>query len=124
MALTQELTELVGRLGKCAECARSDATRDLERSVYGCDYGGTSGTTRDQAERIARLLELRPAVKLLEVGAGTGWPGLYLAQLTGCDVIMVDLPLASLRVACERAVADGMAHRCDAVVGDGAALPF
>src|SRR5256885_2080884 len=124
MALTQELNELVCRLGKCNECARSDATRDLERSVYGCDYGGTSGTTRLEAERISRLLELGPATKLLEVGAGTGWPGLYLAQLTGCDVVMVDLPLASLRIACERAVADGLAERCDAVAADGAALPF
>jgi protein-L-isoaspartate O-methyltransferase len=86
MALTRELNELTCRLGKCAELARSDPMRDLERSVYGCDYGNTSGTTRFQAEQISRLLELRPAMKLLEVGAGSGWPGLYLAQITGCDV--------------------------------------
>jgi len=98
--------------------------RDLERSVYGCDYGGTSGTTRLEAERIARLLELRPRAKLLDLGAGSGWPGLYLAQLTGCDVVLVDLPLAALRIARERATADGLARRCQAVVADGAALPF
>ena len=98
--------------------------RDLERSVYGCDYGGTSGTTRVEAELIAQLLELRPGAKLLDVGAGSGWPGLYLAQLTGCDVVMVDLPLAAIRIARERAAADGLAQRCQAVVADGAALPF
>jgi ubiquinone/menaquinone biosynthesis C-methylase UbiE len=98
--------------------------RDLERSVYGCDYGSTSGTTRLEAERIAQLLELRPAAKLLDVGAGSGWPGLYLAQLTGCDVVMVDLPLAALRIARKRAAADGLTQRCEAVAADGAALPF
>ena len=124
MALTRELNELVCRLGKCAELARSAAMRDLERSVYGCDYGGTGGTTRLEAERIAQLLELLPGTKLLDLGAGSGWPGLYLAQLTGCDVVMVDLPLAALRIARERAAADGLAKRCDAVAADGAALPF
>jgi len=98
--------------------------RDLERSVYGCDYGSTSGTTRMEAERIAQLLELRPAARLLDVGAGSGWPGLYLAQLTGCDVVLVDLPLAALRIAVERAAADRLAERCRTVVADGALLPF
>lgn len=98
--------------------------RDLERSVYGCDYGSTSGTTRLEAERIAELLELRPGARLLDLGAGSGWPGLYLAQLTGCDVVLVDLPLAALRIALERAVADSLAQRCETVVADGACLPF
>ena len=124
MALTRELNELACRLGKYAELARSDAMRDLERSVCGCDYGSNGGTTRLEAERIAQLLELRPAAKLLDVGAGSGWPGLYLAQLTGCDVVLVDLPLAALRIARERAAADGLAQRCEVVVADGAALPF
>ena len=124
MALTQELNELACRYGKYAEFARSVAMRDLERSVCGCDYGSTSWTTRQDAERIAQLLELRPDAKLLDVGAGSGWPGLYLAQLTGCDVVVVDLPLAALRIALERATADRLSQRCAVVAADGAALPF
>ena len=93
MALTRELNELVCRYDKYAELHGSAAMRDLERSVCGCAYGSTSWTTRWEAERIAQLLELRPAAKLLDVGAGTGWPGLYLAELTGCDVVVVDAPL-------------------------------
>ena len=50
--------------------------------------------------------------------------GLYLAQLTGCDVVVVDLPLAALRIALERAMADSLSQRCEVVVADGAALPF
>jgi len=124
MALTRELSEMACRLGKCAVLARSDAMMDLERSVCGCDYGSTGGTTRVEAEGIARLLDLRPGVKLLDLGAGSGWPGLYLAQLTGCYVVLVDLPVPALRIARERAVADGLAQRAAAVAADGAALPF
>lgn len=124
MALTPELSELACRHGKCAELARAGVVRELERSVYGSDYGSTSGTTRAQAQQIAMLLELRPGTQLLDLGAGTGWPALYLAQLTGCDTVLVDLPLASLRVARERATADGLGSRCATIVADGIALPF
>jgi SAM-dependent methyltransferase len=122
--MSQDRNELVCRFAKAAECASSAAMRDLERSVCGCAYGSTSWTTRREAERIALLLELRPDVKLLDVGAGSGWPGLYLAQLSGCDVVLVDLPLAALRIALERATADGVSERCDVVAADGVALPF
>jgi len=124
MAVTRELDELAGCHGKSAELARAAVVRDLERSVYGCDYGGNGGATRAEAERISALLELRPGVRLLEVGSGSGWPALYLAQISGCDLVMVDIPLASLRIAHERAAADGLARRCETIAADGAALPF
>lgn len=124
MALTPELKEMACCLAKSAEFARSGAMRDLERSLCGCDYGSTGNTTRHEAERIAELLDLRPGVKLLDVGAGSGWPGLYLAQLTGCDAVVVDIPLAALRIALERATADGQSERCGVVAADAAALPF
>jgi len=41
--------------------------QELERSVLGCDYGGTSWTTRLEADRIARVLELDPKMRLLDV---------------------------------------------------------
>jgi O-methyltransferase StaMB len=124
MALTRELNELAGRFAKCADVGRSIPMRDLERSLCGCDYGSTGNTTRREAEQIAGLLDLGPGARLLDVGAGSGWPGLYLAQLTGCDVVVVDIPLAALRIALERATADGQSERCRVVAADGAALPF
>jgi ubiquinone/menaquinone biosynthesis C-methylase UbiE len=96
----------------------------LERHVLGCDYGGTSATTRSEADRIASRLALRPGIHLLEVGAGSGWPGLYLAKSSGCEVTLADVPLAGLRAAMERASADGLARRSAAVAADGAKLPF
>src|SRR6266481_828521 len=124
MALTRELKELVCRNDKYAELHRSPAMRDLERSVCGCAYGSTSWTTRREAELIAQLLELRPAAKLLDVGAGSGWPGLYLSELTGCDVVLADVPLSGLRIAIERAARDGLGERCMGIVANGARLPL
>lgn len=74
-----------------------------------------------------RSLELdfeRSASYCVDVGAGLGWPGIYLAQVMGCNVILVDLPLVGLQAALERAAADGLRQRCRAVLADGALLPL
>jgi ubiquinone/menaquinone biosynthesis C-methylase UbiE len=103
---------------------QSPVLRAVERKACGCDYGGTSWTTRDEADRICGLLGLRSGQKLLEVGAGSGWPGLYLAGQMKCDVVFVDLPIEGLHIGAQRAVDDGLAERCRFAVADGAALPF
>ena len=70
------------------------------------------------------LLGLQPGVRLLDVGAGAGWPGLYLAKQSGCDAVLVDLPLTGVRIAAERTAKDGMSDRCRFAVADGAQMPF
>ena len=97
---------------------------EIEREILGCDYGGTSWTDREEAERFADLLQLGPGVRALELGAGSGWPGLYLAGLTGCGATLSDLPRDGLRIAAARAAAEGLAESCHAVIADGASLPF
>jgi phosphoethanolamine N-methyltransferase len=104
--------------------ARAPVMLSIERSVCGCGYGGNSWTTRPEAEEIAAILGLRPGLRLLDVGAGSGWPGLYMAETSGCDVVLVDLPLAGLRIAAERAEADRLPGGCWAAVADAAELPF
>ena len=89
-----------------------------------CDYGGTSWTTRAQAQDMGRLLRLGPGARLLDVGAGSGWPGLYLARTTGCDVALVDVPFEGLRIAGKRAGVERLAGACWIALADGAALPF
>ena len=124
MALT--LQELAKRDDFDASYRRGQlpAAQAVERAVCGCDYGGTSWATRDEAGQIAAALELAPGVRLLEVGAGSGWPALYLAGESGCDVTLIDLPLSGLRIAAGRAVVDGLPGACLAVVADGSHLPF
>lgn len=106
------------------EIGRAPALRELERCVLGCDYGGTSWTTRQEAERAAKSLGLGAGMRLLDVGAGSGWPGLFLARASGCEVVLLDVPLVGLRLARDRALADGLAQRCHVVGGSGSALPF
>jgi len=106
------------------ERSQLPAIRELERNVLGCDYGGTSWTTRAQADHIAESLQLRPGMHLLEVGAGSGWPGLLLGSMTGCNVTLLDIPLNALYQAVERAAEDRISEQIRAIAGSGTALPF
>ncbi len=115
---------LIERFTQDYRLGQAGIMRAIERRVCGCDYGGTSWTTRDEARRLGELLGLEPGRRLLEVGAGSGWPGLYLAGTTGCDTVLMDMPIEGLRIAAARAAADGLAETCRAAVADGAALPF
>ncbi|MBT8073172.1 MAG: class I SAM-dependent methyltransferase [Xanthomonadales bacterium] len=100
------------------------AMRAVERDVLGCDFGGTSWTTKAQADRVQQSLGLAAGTRLLELGAGTGWPGIYLAGLAGCDVTMLDLPVNSLIRAQRRASEENVSNRCRSVAASAAALPF
>ncbi len=115
---------LVERFTNEYRLGRAGIMREIERRVCGCDYGGTSWTTRDEARRLGELLGLEPGRRLLEVGAGSGWPSLYLAGATGCDTVLMDMPIEGLRIAAARAAADGLAETCRVAVADGSALPF
>jgi len=106
------------------EFSNLPAMRDIERTVLGCDYGGTSWTTRAQARQIVDMLGLQPGLRVLEIGAGSGWPGLFLADNSGCDVTLLDLPVSALAKAKARADLDGIGDRVSTFAGSGAALPF
>ncbi len=115
---------LIERFDRSYQRGQSDTMRAIERDVCGCDYGGTSWTTREEAEKVSELLALGPGKALLEVGAGSGWPGLYLGKISNADITLVDLPAQGIRIAMDRASADSPNGRCGAAVGDGSALPF
>lgn len=106
------------------EVSNLPAMREVERTVLGCDYGGTSWTTSTQATQIVEMLGLRQGLKLLDIGAGSGWPGLFLADTSGCDVTLLDLPVSALAKAISRARSDGIDDRVDAIAASGSALPF
>jgi cyclopropane fatty-acyl-phospholipid synthase-like methyltransferase len=98
--------------------------KKLEQSALGCDYGGTSWTTRQQVDLIVASLELNSDSRLLDIGSGSGWPGLLLAKLSQCDVMLLDIPLNALQQAAERAAEDQMSEQVRIVSGSGTALPF
>jgi SAM-dependent methyltransferase len=106
------------------EIGQSPLMLEIEQRVRGSAYGATSWTTRAQAEAAAARLGLATGRRLLELGGGSGWPALFLATVSGCEVVVTDLPLSGLRIARARAVGDGLDNRCSVLVADGAALPF
>jgi 2-polyprenyl-3-methyl-5-hydroxy-6-metoxy-1,4-benzoquinol methylase len=102
---------------------RTDVVRQIERAVIGGDWGANGYTTTQQADHLAAVLRLRPGVRLLDLGAGRGWPGLYLAVRSGCNVVLTDVPLDGLRRAMARAAEEATAQ-ASAVVSSARALPF
>jgi ubiquinone/menaquinone biosynthesis C-methylase UbiE len=102
----------------------ASVTRRVEQAALGSDYGATSYTTRSQAAELADRAQLGPGVSLLDIGAGSGWPGLYLSAITGCRVVLADRPREGLRIAQQRAREDGLADRCGFVQSSGDLLPF
>ena len=104
--------------------APTDAARVLEQIVIGGDFGANGYTTLAQADLIAERLRLRDGGRLLDVGSGQGWPGLYLAKVRRCSVVLTDLPEEGLRTARRRAAAEGIGERATAVVASARRLPF
>ena len=106
------------------EIAQTPMMCAIERRIRGSDYGATSWATREQVQKSVDRLSLAPGMRLLDVGAGAGWPALLLAKLSGCDVVLTDLPLSGLRSAEARAARDGLSDRCHVLAASGVALPF
>jgi hypothetical protein len=102
----------------------SSTTREIERRVIGGDWGANGFTTMAQADTLARELGLSAGDRLLDLGSGRGWPGLYLAATTGCQVVLTDLPVEGLRVAANRATSEGLATRTNVVAAAASGLPF
>lgn len=112
------------RFDEVYTASQSPVMLEIERDVCGCAFGATSWTTRTEADRMGELMRLQPGMRLLDVGAGAGWPALYLAQTSGCDVTLADTSEAGLRIAAQRAAAELLSGACEIAAVDGAQLPF
>lgn len=85
---------------------------DIEQSVCGCNYGGTSWTTKSEAQEMGQLMKLAPGIQYLEIGAGSGWPSLFLVKSTGCHATLTDISNEGLRIAEQRSKQDRTEDRC------------
>ena len=116
--------DIVDRFSEVYAKAQTEAELAMEREVFGANEGIRGYTTVAQADALAKRLALRPGMRLLDIGAGRGWPGLYLARTTGCQVIVSDLPLPALRDGMERAHRYRVQGRSSFVLASGTHLPF
>lgn len=103
---------------------RAVADRRVERRALGRAEGVNGYTTVDEARRLGDLLELAPGSRLLDVGAGRGWPGTYLARTCGCAAVLTDLPVDALCQGRQVAEERGVAGRVGTVCAEGGRLPF
>jgi len=115
---------LFERFSNKYKLVQNELLQQIERSNCGCDYGATSFTTLKQTKELEAMLALGAKQSLLEVGAGSGWPGLYLAKQSGCDITLTDLPVEGLRIARERGESEQLSGICTVTVASGSALPF
>jgi hypothetical protein len=121
---TREEQDTRQRFGDRYAEVRTDVVRDIERAVIGGDWGANGYTTVAQAELLAERLHLESGMRLLDLGAGRGWPGLYLAARCGCHTVLSDVPLEGLQQALARAELDNVADRVTAASSSARALPF
>lgn len=103
---------------------RPALAREMETRVIGASWGANGFTTLGQADELGRRLGLRPESRLLDVGTGRGWPGLYLAATTGCSLVGTDMPLDALTEAARRSRREQMDERVSVVAAAGGAQPF
>jgi 2-polyprenyl-3-methyl-5-hydroxy-6-metoxy-1,4-benzoquinol methylase len=96
----------------------------IEQRVIGGNWGANGFTTMAQADTLARELHLSAGDRLLDLGTGRGWPGLYLAARTGCAAVLTDLPLEGLHVAAHRAASEGLTAHTGVVAAAASGLPF
>ena len=121
---TESEIALKRRFEDVYERTKTATMQTIERQVCGCDFGGNSWTSKDQAEALIPVLGLKHSSNLIDLGAGAGWPGLYLAKKSGCSVTLVDLPEIGLQIAKQRAEEEGLADRVSIKIADAADLPF
>ena len=96
--------------------------REIEYETLGTDYGASSWSPPAQVDIMIDSLGIEPSSRYLDVGAGTGWPGLYVGAKTGCAVTLLDYPSSGLMLARSRAERDGVA--VVATSGDAAHMPL
>ena len=116
-------TEMLERF-RARRLLRDPVLDEIERAVIGGDYGADGYTTRAQADELAELTALGPGRRLLDIGTGRGWPGIYLALSTGCSVIATDIPIEGLTAGSARARDERLEGRVGFVAARAEALPF
>jgi ubiquinone/menaquinone biosynthesis C-methylase UbiE len=84
---------------------------EVRRETWGEDIGQNSWLTAEELRRFAEWLQLQQAARVLEVACGSGGPALRLAELTGCEIVGIDIHEDGIRQAKAMARSRGLEQR-------------
>ncbi len=101
-----------------------EASLIVEREAIGANVGANGSTTLEQADMLVERLQLGPRQRLLDIGSGRGWPGLYVAAKSGCSAILMDSTEEALRSALKRSDKQSLSSRVGIVLASATHLPF
>ncbi|RXG90461.1 class I SAM-dependent methyltransferase [Bradyrhizobium zhanjiangense] len=101
----------------CAAAYDSDAAKLLLGDSF--HPGGVRLTGR-----LGQLLNLTPRAHVLDVAAGTGTSGIFLAKRFGCEVVGIDFSRQNVEEANRAAQEMGLAERASFRWADAERLPF
>ena len=115
-----------GRLEDSILQALSRAGKDLANLTHGdlaaLDEFHVGG--REATQELAAQMELRPGIRLLDVGSGIGGPARYFAAEHGCNVTGVDLTEEFVLVSRSLTRRTKLDHAAEFLHGSALALPF
>ncbi|MFT3672372.1 class I SAM-dependent methyltransferase [Aestuariivirga sp.] len=99
-----------------------DLFLDVDRQ-YSCAYFETSTSTLEEAQlakkrHLAAKLDIKPGMKVLDIGSGWGGLGLYLAEICGAEVTGVTLSEEQHKLSNERAAQRGISDRVQFLLKD------
>jgi SAM-dependent methyltransferase len=116
--------QILNRFDELYSRETNSAVESVERAAIGAVVGASGYTTVPQAERLLSVLDLKRGARLLDVGAGRGWPGLYLSDRSECQAVITDVPRPGIATARSQAERLGLTGRCDFALASGRVLPF
>ena len=99
-----------------------DLFLDKDRQ-YSCAYFGQENATLEEAQlakkrHIAAKLNIKPGMRVLDIGSGWGGMGLYLAQYCGADVTGVTLSHEQHELSNQRANEQGLGNQVRFLLSD------
>lgn len=102
-------------------CCAAAYDSDIAKLLLGTSFhpGGVKLT-----ERLGQLLDLKPGTRVLDVAAGAGTSGIFLAERFGCEVVGVDFSQKNVEAANRAALEMGLAERASFRWADAERLPF
>ncbi len=96
--------------------------------LYSCAYFASEETSLEEAsiaklDRLCEMLQLKPGLKVLEIGGGWGACAIHMARKYGCKVVSVTISRRQHAEATRRVKAAGLAERVEIRLQDYRDIP-